>query len=241
MAQEKVDTRRVFEVNSDGNQKKYYIAMPTADQVRKADWHYSKIYNKAMVEGITTSAEMLDLLKQRHLYDNDYEVQADQLRTKIATTILQMEATTSETEKYNLALAIKELRDELFQWNQRLSGPMKNTCEQISDDAKIEFLTSLVIQDEAGKQVWKDYDTFINDPDQLLTMRARIEVYLWAQGLERNFLDNTPEQLVIDAFLASKVQVQEEQKKLTADVASVDPEVIDEQEKKPKKARSKKE
>jgi hypothetical protein len=239
MAQEKVDVRRSFEVVADGGLKKYFISMPTADQVRKADWHYSKIYNKAMVEGITTSAEMLDLLKQRHLYDADYETQAEELRTKIATTILHMEASTSETEKYSLALSIKTLRDDLFQWNQRLSGPLKNTCEQIADDAKIEFLTSLIIQDEAGKPTWKTYDEFLNDPDQLLTMRARIEVYLWAQGLERNFLDNTPEQLVIDAFHTS--QLQQAQKKLPEEVASLDPEVVEDQDKKPKKVRSKKE
>lgn len=201
---EKVDTRRSFEVLSETGTRKYYIAMPNADQVKKADWHYSKVFNQALVDGITTSAEMLDTLKKRGLYGSEYEEQAEELRAKIAEKLLAMESTTNPIEKYNFALEVKNLRDELFQWNQRLTGPMRNTCEQIAEDAKVEFLTSMIVQDEVGRPVWKNYDAFLSDSDQFLTMRARIEVYLWVQGMDRDFLDKVPENRVIDEFLTQK-------------------------------------
>lgn len=220
MAQEKVDGRRTFDILTEDGNKTYYIGMPTADQIKRADWHYSKVYNKALVEGLATSSEMLDTLKSRGLYSTSYEEQQEELRSKVAAAILSMETSTNEIEKYNLAIQIKQLREDLYQWNQRVSSPMRNTCEQTAEDAKIEFLTSLIVQDKDGKPVWKSYDEFLNAPDQFLSMRARVEVYLWAQGLDRNFLDNTPEQKVIDHYLVQKIE--DAQKKLVAENESVE-------------------
>ena len=39
----------------------YYLVPPNAEDIRGADWNYSKTYTKCLVEGITTSAEMMDI------------------------------------------------------------------------------------------------------------------------------------------------------------------------------------
>ena len=51
----------------------YYITAPTADDVRGADWQYSKMYTKSLVEGITTSAEMMDILMRRGVVGPEFE------------------------------------------------------------------------------------------------------------------------------------------------------------------------
>ena len=56
----KVDERRTF-LGPD-NETLYYIAPPSAENIRGADWNYSKMFTKCLVEGITTSAEMMDIL-----------------------------------------------------------------------------------------------------------------------------------------------------------------------------------
>jgi hypothetical protein len=68
MSQEsKMSERRSFEFVGEDGTVTYYLGLPSAEQIRKADWHYSKIYNKALVEGVATEAEMLDILKSRNI------------------------------------------------------------------------------------------------------------------------------------------------------------------------------
>ncbi len=57
----------------------YYIAAPTADDVRGADWQYSKMYTKSLVEGITTSAEMIDILMRRGIVGPEFEQRQKEL------------------------------------------------------------------------------------------------------------------------------------------------------------------
>jgi hypothetical protein len=203
------DPRPSFEVFRDANTVRYYIGVPNADQLRKAEWHYAKIYNKALVEGLTTQSEMLDILRQRGLYGDDYESHLESLRKKITDTLDQMATTDNQVERYNLAREAENLRSEFYRWNARLTGPMRNTCEQIADDAKVEFLTSQMIQHQDGKPVWKTFEDFLNDPDQTFAMQSRMEVYLALQGIDKEFLSRTPERVVIESYEKGPVEVKE--------------------------------
>jgi hypothetical protein len=70
---------------------------------------------------------------------------------------------------------------------------MSNTCEQIADDARLEYLTACILQNKDATKVWENYDRFLVSTDQSLTLKARYEVMLFLQGYESNFLENTPE------------------------------------------------
>jgi hypothetical protein len=191
MADEKVDNRRSF-TGPDG-ESVYYIATPDAESIRGADWQYSKTYTRCLMEGITTSAEMLDILTRRGIVGPDFEKRANELGVKLNEKIDALNATEDLEEKRDLSLEVAAAREELYQWNQRLNGPMNNTCESMSDDARLEYLTSCLVQDESGTRVWKDYDEFLTDKSNALPVKARFEVMLFLQGLESNFLEQTPE------------------------------------------------
>ena len=66
-----LDGRREFKDPITG--QLYFIAPPNADDVRGADWQYSKTFTKCLVEGITTSAEMMDILMRRGVIGPEYE------------------------------------------------------------------------------------------------------------------------------------------------------------------------
>ena len=70
---------------------------------------------------------------------------------------------------------------------------MNNTSEQISDDARLEYLTSCMIVDGSGVKVWKDYDNYLAETNQSLALKSRYEVMLYVQGLDPDFLNQTPE------------------------------------------------
>jgi hypothetical protein len=171
----------------------YFIVAPTAEDIRGADWQYSKYYTRSLVEGITTSAEMMDILMRRGIIGPEFEQRANELAVILSEKIEALENTGDIEDKRDLSVEVAIAREELFQWNQRLNGPMSNTCEQIADDARLEYLTSCIVRDEKDNKVWNTYDAFLKEKSNALALKARFEVMLYLQGLEPDFIEKTPE------------------------------------------------
>jgi len=205
---EEVESRRKFAA-PDGKDDSF-IAAPTAEDIRGADWNYSKVYTNSLVEGITTSAEMMDILMRRGIIGPEFEQRQRELNDDLATKVIKLQGIADVDEKQLLAMEVANAREELFNWNQRLNGPMSNTCEQIADDARLEYLTSQIVQREDGTKVWEAYEDFLHEKNQGLALRARFEVMLYLQGLSSDFLETTPE------AVAMKEIEEEIQKKATA-------------------------
>jgi len=196
MAEDKnVEARREFQDPVNG--KTYYIGIPTADDIRGADWQYSKTYTKSLVEGITTAAEMMDILMRRGVIGPEFEQRQKELTDVLSIKVEALQNADSIDDKQQLALEVAATREELFNWNQRLNGPMANTCEQMADDARLEYLTSRMVQSDDGKRMWDDYSDFLVEKNQSFAMRSRFEIMLYLQGLESDFLEKTPEAMAI--------------------------------------------
>jgi hypothetical protein len=189
--EKKKDERRKF-FGPDGTTE-YFIAAPSAEDVRGADWQYSKTYTRSLTEGITTNAEMMDILMRRGIIGPEFEQRATELAMILNSKIMALDSAKSIEEKRELAVEVAQSREELFQWNQRLNGPMSNTCEQMADDARLEYLTSCIIQRADGSKVWDSYNSFLKEKSQSLALKSRFETMLYLQGLDSNFLDQTPE------------------------------------------------
>ena len=182
--------RSFFNIKKDTT---YYIAAPTAEDIRGADWEYSKSYTKSLVAGITTTAEMTDILMRRGIIGPEFEKRSNELATELSAKIDALQKATNSQEKAELAYKVATARDELFQWNQRLSAPLGNTCEQIADDARLEYLTSRLIVDATGKRLWETFENYLTENEQSLAQQSRFETMLYLQGLDSKFLENTPE------------------------------------------------
>ena len=233
-----MENRREFEDPTTG--KKYYIATPTASDVRGADWQYSKMYTQSLKEGIVTSAEMVDVLRLRGVIGPEFEQRQKELANELAIKVEALRATASMEEKQNMALEVAGLRQELYEWNYRLNGPMSNTCEQIADDARLEYLTAMMVQLENGETVWEEYSDFLKEKNQGFSMRARFEIMLYLQGLESNFLEQTPEATAIREIEEEiQSQASEALARLEESVAEVE-KAEEAEEKKPKPAPKKK-
>jgi len=193
MADEKKDVTEDRRSFTGPDEKEYFIVAPNANDIREADWNYSRTYTKSLTEGITTSAEMMDILRRRGIVGPEFEQRATELTANLNQKIWDLETADTMEKKRDLAVEVAEARDELFQWNQRLNGPMANTCEQLADDARLEYLTSCMVVNKDGERVWEDYDSYLMEKDQALALKARFEIMLYLQGLESDFLDKTPE------------------------------------------------
>jgi hypothetical protein len=213
----KEEDRRFFYA-ADG-ETKYFINPPTAEDIRGADWQYSKTYTQCLIEGITTSAEMTDILTRRGIIGPEFEQRASELAQNLSNAITVLELSETNLEKQEASIKVAQARDELFQWNQRLNGPMNNTAEQMSDDARLEYLTSCMILDSEDNRVWGSYDVYLQEKSNSLATRARFEVMLYLQGLESDFLEQTPEALAMKEVQEDLIRQAEEEAKAAEAVA----------------------
>jgi len=188
------ETRRAFTVEGVGE---LYLATPTADDVRSSDWQYSRCFSKALVEGLTTAGEMYDILRRRNVISDAQEKKTAALKEKIGKKIVDMELASEPEVRKALALEVSSLREELFRDSKRINGPLSNTAESVSEDQRLEYLTSCITQNLDGSRVWKDYDSYIHEPNRAKAWGARFETMIFLQGLDHDFLDKTPENIVL--------------------------------------------
>ena len=206
---EVLDARREFTLEvPDGEINHYFIANPSGEHIRKADWQYSKIYNHAIVDGFLTQAQMVEVLKDKGILDDKYTEKLDRVRTALAAELFKLENLLEEADEFDReasALEVAGLRDELFQMNQMVNGPMGNTCENLAEDARTEYLTSRIIQAKDGKPLWEEYEDYLSEENTALCVKSRFEVMLWMQGLGSDFLENTPEQKVLRGIAQARL------------------------------------
>jgi hypothetical protein len=187
--------RRKFKLES--TEEEFFVSSPTAESIRQSDWIYSKVFSQAMANDILTADQMLDLLRKRGILSPSYDLEVDSIRKQLAENLLSLSAVVDLDEKERLAIKVAGLREELFLLNQKINGPVANTCEQIAEDAKVDYLTSTMIEDEAGKKVWSSYDEYSTDADYELVFKSRVEVMLFLRNVDSDFLENTPEQIAL--------------------------------------------
>jgi hypothetical protein len=183
------DDRRFFEHAGEN----YYIGTPTADDIKGADWTYSKVYTRSLTDGILTAAEMQDALTRRGIIGPDYEMRREELEGLLSQKILDLASVSSIEDRQKAAVEVAKGREELFRWNQRATGPMSNTCEQMADDSRLEYLTSRMMEDADGSKLWKSYEDFCAEKNQALTLACRFQVMVYLQGMQPDFLETTPE------------------------------------------------
>ena len=206
---EVLDTRREFSIEIEGEPTTYFIANPTGEDIRKSDWQYSKIYNQAILDDLLTQSQMIDLLKKQGVISEDYANEVEETRSKLAAEIYKLESLPEEVtdvDREDSALSVATTRDELFRLNQRVNGPMGNTCENIAEDARVEYLTSRILQKKDGSKLWEDFKAYLDEENTALAVKARFEVMLWMQGLNSDFLETTPEQQALREINQKRVE-----------------------------------
>lgn len=199
----------------------FMLVEPSAEAIRKSDWFYSKTYNQALLDDITTAGEMMEILKSRGIIGEDYDKSGDELKVKIGEKIVEMETELDRDKRKALAIEVSKLRQELFAHNQRLNGPMSNTCEQMSEDARLDFITSCIVSKLDGSKVWKSYDDYMKEQNRAFALKARLEVLLYMQGLDPDFLDRVPENVVMQSILTEESEEAEAADKNTGEVEEV--------------------
>ena len=92
------------------------------------------------------------------------------------------------------------------------------------------FLTSRIIQRQDKTRYWEDFDAYKDEENTALAIKSRFEVMLWMQGLESNFLENTPEQSMLRKIAQDRMEqaIKEEADKSHAEADAIAAEPVEE-------------
>jgi hypothetical protein len=225
-----LDNRRSFIFETpDGDQKTYFIADPSGEDIRKADWNYSKVFNQAMTDEFPTQAQMLEILRGRGIISDEYTADVERARIRLAAALFRLEnldEDADDSDKESLAVEVANYRDTLFRLNQRVNGPLGNTCENLAEDARTEYLTSRIIQYQDGSRIWPLFDDYLKETQTGLCIKSRFEVMLWLQGLDSNFLENSPEQAALRQITQKRLESALEKINETAEEAPAVEEIV---------------
>ena len=177
----------------------YNLIQPTGEDIRQADWHYAKMFSRALGDGYLTSGEILGQLKTRGVIGVNYETEMAAAQDEITKTLVDLQLTPAEdlSKRQQLAVYASKIRSQLYELNHRVNGPLSNSCENLAEDARLTYLTSKIIVGEDGNVVWKTMDLFLNDTRTGLLSKAKYEVMLWMQGLTADFISELPENKVL--------------------------------------------
>lgn len=189
-----LDDRRKIELE---NGDVLFIRRPSAESIRQSDWMYSKIYNDAFLSGVMTASQMMEQMKKREIISDAYEKEMASSREKLATSLFALANVKTLEEKEQKAIDVAVAREEILILNHRINGPLSNTCEQLAEDAKLDYLTSCMIETPEGKRVWANYDAYCAEPNMEKAFKSRLEVMLFLRNVESDYLETTPEQLAL--------------------------------------------
>lgn len=210
--------------------EEFFVRQPTAEEIRQSDWLYSKIYNEAFLNGVMTAAQMMEEMKKRGIVSDEYEKEVNDTREKIATSLIDLAAAKDLDDKEKAAIRLTILREEMTLLNHRINGPLSNTCEQLAEDAKLDYITASVVEDGSGNKAWTDYDSYVADQSNDKVFKARLEVMLFLRNVESDFLEKSPEQVALREVREERIK---ESEKNAEDIKEL-------VEKKPKKSPAKK-
>lgn len=141
----------------------YKVRQPSLQENNEAKKVYNVAFNEALAAKSPLQIKMADILKEQGLWSDDKQAQYD----KLNKDILEREFTLHKGGIYKskareIAIKIKNLREEL----NALFTPMSNfrirTCEGQAENAKFDYLVSVCVVYTDGRPYFSSYEDYLN-------------------------------------------------------------------------------
>lgn len=157
-----------------GDERTLRFKRPTQSVLSKAELTYRSAYSKAFRADIITNAEVEKMLRDRGLWDEKTQEQANGIRDEIGQLELKLDNPGLSNEKgVELCSEITNKRIELMRLNNVYQQIADNTCETMATEARNQLLCVECITDnETGLRVFKDVEEFRSRLSEQLAVDA---------------------------------------------------------------------
>lgn len=164
---EKMSKKQVLVTKNDGSSINIYVTSPTAIAIQKADIYRAKVWNECLDEGIKTKEELAVVMEKRGIWGKS-QIQQE-LKIVEQLTNLERDLYLGDGKKKiplsdgkNIAFKMKELRSELRRLLIEKNNFEQNTAENISDNARFDYLVSACTFYENGQKVYNNIEDYNN-------------------------------------------------------------------------------
>ena len=189
----------------DGSVREIYVKQPTNDDIKDADIHKAKIWNKAFKEGVLTKKEVQAMMKDRGIWD-----EKKQEEEKITKEILTLEKKLymgsggkkpKVSEGRQIALDMIEKRNELRELISERMSLDENTAESIADNARFDFLVSCcVFYCDTDECVFEGYEDYNNRGSSQIAVAGAGLLAAMMYNLDADFENNLPERMFLKQY-----------------------------------------
>jgi len=159
--------KQVLVTKNDGSSINIYVTSPTAIAIQKADIYRAKVWNECLDEGIKTKEELAVVMEKRGIWGKS-QIQQE-LKIVEQLTNLERDLYLGDGKKKiplsdgkNIAFKMKELRSELRRLLIEKNNFEQNTAENISDNARFDYLVSACTFYENGQKVYNNIEDYNN-------------------------------------------------------------------------------
>jgi len=157
--------KKVEVKKEDGSVLSLYVSKPSAESIRKADIYRAKIWNECLDEGIKTKEELSIVMKKRGIWGDEEQKEEVEIVQKLGELERQLYLGVGKKKipidnGKKIAIQMRVLRNKLRDLLVQKNNFEQNTAENISDNARFDYLVSSCSFYENGQRVYKTIDEY---------------------------------------------------------------------------------
>lgn len=176
---------------------------PSQEVLLKAQLTYRKAFSNNLRAGLILAKEVEKILKERDLWDDSKEKEAQEVRDTISSLEEKLkDKELNQKDGEAICKEISDLRQKLFEINEIITSISENTCESISGEEKNYYLISECIYDnDTDIKVYKNVDDVKTRLDEQMAVDSYRETLI--AGLELSIGRELPSDLT-DEYAENK-------------------------------------
>ena len=190
-------------IAEDGQTVIVSVRKPTNEELKEADIHKAKAWNKAFREGVMTKAEVEKIMVERGIWSEE----KSKKEARLSQEILDLErvlyrgdgkAAPKLSEGKNIALQMRAKRIELRDLISERLAADDNTAESLADNARFDYLVYVCAYNgETEQRLFESYESYNTRGSSRVAVTAAQLLARMIYDLDADFEDKLPE----NAFL----------------------------------------
>ena len=180
--------------DNDGKKVTVIVKKPTGENNREAKAYYNQTFRAALESGALLRKRLGQYMEEQGIWDDAKEKQYQEVTKKILEGEKKLKTGGIKlTEARDLAISIKNSREEFKELIGERTMMDANTAEGQADNAQFNCLVAACTVDETGERVFKDLDDYEKNADQPFAVAAAEKLAEFVYNLSEDY-DSTLEE-----------------------------------------------
>lgn len=186
---------KTFKADISGTEKDLMVKTPSLQDQREAQKVYNQAFTDAIKSKAVVRAKMEDVLTEQGLWDKEKQAKLSELQQHLLDNERRLAAGgISLKEAKTIAIAMKDLRDEIRELIAARTSLDNHSAEGQADNAKFNYLVSVcVVYNDTKEPVFKNMEDYLNRATEPAAIVGAQNLANMMYGLDSDYESNLPE------------------------------------------------